>query len=1013
MLLPEIFRRLVNRNDRRTEAEIQADVRQFILSAPFELESGDLTDVLLESPLGDRRRIDVEAGSTVIEVKRDLRREKPKREAEEQLAGYVAVRIAQTGLRYVGVLTDGTEWSCYDLVEGRLRFISGVVLDDTGFDREKLIVWLEGVLATTQGVSPTKENIEQRLGAESSAYKLDRATLATLYEQNKENPTVQVKRSLWSRLLRSALGTQFEDDDSLFIDHTLLVNTSEIIAHAVLGLPVQQLAPATLLSGDQFDEAGVYGVVESDFFDWVIEIEGGDVFIRTLAKRLMRFVWNDVEQDVLKVLYESFIGSATRKRLGEYYTPDWLAHAIVEEVVDEPLTSRVLDPACGSGTFLFHAIRRYISASEAASESIRELLDGVTKKVIGMDLHPVAVTLARVTYLLALGRSRLTDPDRGDIQIPVYLGDSIQWREQKLDLWSSGNLVIHTDDSRDLFESDLSFPDAILDDAATFDQLVTELANRSSQRRQYSNPPSLRAVFTRLAIPEQYRETLEATFGTMCRLHDEGRDHIWGYYVRNLARPLWLSREGNQVDVIVGNPPWLAYSHMTPDMQDAFRTMSERRQLWAGARMAPHQDLSALFAVRACELYLRKGGKFGLVLPNAAIDREHYAGFRTGTYGGGAGVLKIRFSESWDLRRIRPHFFPRAASVVFGLATEYAEARPEDQTQIELRMPDEIQIWEGRLQETDASWNVTSSFLTRRSGRVRLSGQLEKSPYAERFTQGATFVPHFAFVVHEMATSALGISRGRKTVESSRSPYEKKPWKNLTGLTGVIESQFIRPFFTGDNIFPFSIGNPLHAVIPCDRAALLDRETIELYPGLHAWWSRASELWEENRASERLELVGRLDYQAGLSKQLPIAPLRIVYNTSGMHICAAKLTNRRAVVTSGLYWASVSSNDEADYLCGVLNAPITTELTRPYMSYGKDERHIHKHVWELAIPIYDPNNASHRRICALGRFSEESIRAFSVDTNLHFSATRRRIRDFIFATPEGLELNELVFEMIG
>jgi hypothetical protein len=49
------------------------------------------------------------------------------------------------------------------------------------------------------------------------------------------------------------------------------VNTSEIIAHAVLGLHVKSLAPATLLAGDKFAEAGVYGVVESDFFDWVVE----------------------------------------------------------------------------------------------------------------------------------------------------------------------------------------------------------------------------------------------------------------------------------------------------------------------------------------------------------------------------------------------------------------------------------------------------------------------------------------------------------------------------------------------------------------------------------------------------------------------------------------------------------------------------------------------------------------------------------------------------------------------
>ena len=117
--MDKLLERLTRRDDRRTEANIQADVRQFILSAPFELDVADV--VSLESPVGDRRRIDVEAGATVIEVKRDLRREKIKIEAELQLAGYVDFRTKQTGLRYVGVLTDGTDWYCYDLVEEQPR----------------------------------------------------------------------------------------------------------------------------------------------------------------------------------------------------------------------------------------------------------------------------------------------------------------------------------------------------------------------------------------------------------------------------------------------------------------------------------------------------------------------------------------------------------------------------------------------------------------------------------------------------------------------------------------------------------------------------------------------------------------------------------------------------------------------------------------------------------------------------------------------------------------------------
>ncbi|MBN9801397.1 hypothetical protein DMP15_29855 [Pseudonocardia sp. UM4_GMWB1] len=137
----------------------------------------------------------------------------------------------------------------------------------------------------------------------------------------------------------------------------------------------------------------------------------GSRFVRGLARRLARFAWAHVETDVMKVLYESVIDAEQRHSLGEYYTPDWLAEIVVEETVTDALTERVLDPSCGSGTFLFHAVRRYIAAGEAAGMGIGEMLTGVTSKVLGMDVHPVAVTLARITYLLAIGPERLAHDD--------------------------------------------------------------------------------------------------------------------------------------------------------------------------------------------------------------------------------------------------------------------------------------------------------------------------------------------------------------------------------------------------------------------------------------------------------------------------------------------------------------------------------------------------------------------------------------------------------------------------
>lgn len=1001
-MLQELVSRLARRDSVRPEAEVQSDLRQFLLAAPFELDEGNIEIAALEAPAGGGRRIDIEVGSTVIEVKRDLRRGRVREDAIEQLAAYVAHRTHESGRRYVGVLTDGAEWLCYNLVADSLQLVSSLEIDNNPDSVSKLVFWLEGVLATATGITPNAREIEARLGAASTAYAIDRATLAALYAQNRELPTIKVKRELWSRLLTSALGSQFTDTDDLFIEHTLLVNTAEIIAHAVLGLPVAELGAASLLSGEKFAESGVHGVVEADFFDWVIEVETGEHFVKTLARRLMRFDWSAVREDVLKVLYESVIGPDTRKELGEYYTPDWLARAIVEEVYTAPLSTRALDPACGSGTFLFHCATEYLNTANASGLPLAATLDGLTQHVIGMDLHPVAVTFARVTYLLAIGRDRLTAPDRGEIYIPVYLGDSLQWHEQNLNLWSHDALVIQADDGRELFGSELRFPDRLLADAREFDRLVEELARRAASSTSGRPPPSLASLLTRFGIRPEEQATIEATFATMHRLHHEGRNHIWGYYVRNMARPMWLAREANRVDLLIGNPPWLAYRHMPEEMQATFKTMSERRNLWAGRELATHQDLSALFVARAVELYLRVGGRVAMVLPNAAVDREQYSGFRGGNYSDPVGAVSLAFDGSWDLRRIRPHFFPRGASVVFALRTK--EPVP---------LGDETVVWSGKLTSPNMEWNQAQALLDQVPGVIRRVGKSAKSAFGARFGQGATFAPRLLFLVNERPAGPLGLPAGRLAVTSSRSNYEDKRYKDLPSVDGVVESEFVRPIFSGESLLPYRVVDPLRAVIPCSSTGILSPREIELHSGLKSWWDQAERVWEAHRTSDRLTLMDQLDYQSKMSRQLPIAPFRVIYNASGMHLSAAKVRNPRAIMSKSLYWAAFQEEAEADFLCAILNSSVTTDMVRPYMSYGKDERHIDKHIWQLPIPNFDPLDPAHQEIAALGREVSQLMQEQPVDASVHFPAARRQFRRLIEESSAGVRISELTYELLS
>lgn len=589
----------------------------------------------------------------------------------------------------------------------------------------------------------------------------------------------------------------------------------------------------------------------------------------------------------MKVLYESVIGADTRKSLGEYYTPDWLAQAIVEHAVPDPLTQRVLDPSCGSGTFVFHAVRRYLEAASAAGHSPAQAITGVTQQVLGVDVHPVAVTLARVTYLLAIGRDRLMAPARPAFSVPVYLGDSVQWG-QNPDLLGSDALVVPTGDGATLFADELRFPHRIVEDAARFDALVADLADAAARPDRPANAGVLKAAFRRHGVHEQDQPMIAGTYQVLCELHDGGRNHIWGYYLRNLARPLWLARPDNRVDVLVGNPPWLSYRFMAAGMKTEFRAMSTDRGFWAGAAVATHQDLSALFVARAVEQYLRPGGTFAFLMPYAVLTRRQFAGFRPGRWIGGpaAADIAVSFQTPWDLHQVKPSFFPVPAAVVLGTRTDTVTA-----------MPASAQAWVGRVPGRNPSLAAVGDRLQRLESGVPETTSTTVSPYAPRFGQGATLVPRFLVLVEQAPAGPLGAGAGRVAVRSRRSPNEKTPWKQLPDLSGSIERQFLRPVFVGDTVLPFRVRPAAQGVIPWDGTDLRSTTTdrLDQYPGLAAWWRTAEKVWDRHRTSER-KLIDRWDYQRGLTSQLPSSQHRVVYSASGMYLAASYVDDPRAVV---------------------------------------------------------------------------------------------------------------------
>ncbi len=990
---------LASRTSTRTEADIQAGVRDLLLYGGLNLSSDDLP-VQLEAQVGDRRRIDVEAGFTVIEVKKDLGSDTALAQAIAQLGGYVATRTEQLGQRYVGVLTDGADWRCYRLgPAGGLEEVTRHEVNPVHPEPAALCVWLEAILATQEAIKPTPREIDRRIGADSPGHALERATLRDLWAAAQASPEARLKRKLWARLLTTAFGAHFTDDDALFVEHTYLVLTAEVIAHAAVGLAPASIPASALVTGRRFADVGIHGVAEADFFDWVLSAPGGEPFVATLARRLARFDWSAVEHDVLKHLYESVIDERQRHQLGEYYTPDWLADLMVSELVSDPLHNRVLDPACGSGTFLFHAVRRYLAAADSAEVDNAKALAGVTGAVFGVDVHPVAVILARVTYLLAIGPARLQG-QRGELAVPVYLGDSLQWQIDHTDL-RDDRLVIYTDDDRGLFTEELVFPASVLADPGNFDRLVRELTDLAARRERGSTRPAVRTILARQGVAPDDIAVLEATFALLCDLHDHQRDHIWGYYARNLARPLWLHREEAQVDVLVGNPPWLAYRYMTEGMQAVFRAQASARGLWGAAKVATHQDLSAYFAVRSIELYLRCGGRFGFVMPLAVLSRLTYAGFREGRYGPEYGVA---FDEAWDCEGVKPALFPVPSSVVFGRKTE-GQVRG---------IPAAVRRWTGRLPAAHAAtWAAASEHLTVTPAVSSNAQRGPSSPYHSRFTQGATVVPRVLHVVEESPDpSRLGLASGLRRVRSHRSQLEKPPWRHLPDRgPATIESQFVFNLHLGSTVLPYRLLPPWLVVLPVLDGALLrgDDPRMDASPRLATWWREGEKLWGQHRSATTVaDLSTWLNYQNKLTGQFPIAPTRFCYTKAGNSIAAAIVTDLQTVIDHKLYWAACTSLEEARYLEAVFNSETLTERVRPLQSRGLfGPRDVDKYVFQLPIPLYDRDQPTHRRLAAAAAIAEEVAGSVPLPRGIDFKAARQRVREAIYRHGIGSEIDQL------
>ena len=137
--------------------------------------------------------------------------------------------------------------------------------------------------------------------------------------------------------------------------------------------------------------------------------------------------------------------------------------------------------------------------------------------VAGIDVHPVAVHLARAAWVLAAQpaiQAAVEDGFAANITVPVYLGDALQLRFRTGDMFAEHNVTVQVEDEDN---TELVFPVSLVDRAETFDALMSDVAEAIER----GDDPAL-ALDDNQINDSRERETLEKTIAAMQRLHEEG-----------------------------------------------------------------------------------------------------------------------------------------------------------------------------------------------------------------------------------------------------------------------------------------------------------------------------------------------------------------------------------------------------------------------------------------------------------------------------------------------------------
>lgn len=474
----------------------------------------------------------------------------------------------------------------------------------------------------------------RRMFSQVCAYSIDKMKKLINYYDLKNEKDVDVERLMY------AVHTYY----------TLLMKllTSEVVtifSDSLLGSYLKRLEEAyykssddmynelkDLESGGIFSLVGIKNFLEADYFAWYLDEWDEEIakFINEIVKNLLNYEPATVElkpervRDLFKRLYQNLVPRDIRHKLGEFFTPDWLAELVLDEMgYYGELEKSILDPACGSGTFLVLAIRRIKEFAADRFISKKKTIEMIINNVKGIDLNPLAVLASKANYIIALSDLLRDRPSEG-FEIPIYLADSISVSQRRT-LTAKRELFLSTT------VGEFKIPYDIID-KKLLDFLLNKIEKCiiSQDTAMSCTKNEFKQIINKdfNDLDDENVKSIVELYDKILNLEKEGKNRIWVKLLKNSFAPLLIG----QFDFVVGNPPWINWENLPKNYRDETRDLWERYGLLEktkGMGMGKtKRDMAMLFTTRSLDRFVKRDGKYAFLIPFTSFKSQTGAGFR-------------------------------------------------------------------------------------------------------------------------------------------------------------------------------------------------------------------------------------------------------------------------------------------------------------------------------------------------------------------------------------------------